>query len=95
MLYNLIHGESVALNQDLLAFTKEVWVFLLMATFLALAIMLIGKRFTRPKALLMLGIYLLFLFFVGTQVGEGFGSIGKPIGEFLKSVADWIVTVPN
>ena len=95
LLYNLIHGESVALNHDLLAFTKEVWVFLLMATFLALAIMLIGKRFTRPKALLMLGIYLLFLFFVGTQVGEGFGSIGLPIGEFLKSVADWIGTMPN
>ncbi len=95
LLYNLIHGESVALNQDLLAFTKEVWVFLLMATFLAMAIMLIGKRFTRPKALLMLGIYLLFLFFVGAQVGEGFGSIGLPIGEFLKSVADWIGTMPN
>jgi len=95
LLYNLIYGESVALNQDLLAFTKEVWVFLLMATFLALAIMLIGKRFNRPKALLMLGIYLLFLFFVGTQVGEGFSSIGKPIGEFLKNFADWIGTIAS
>jgi Ca2+/Na+ antiporter len=90
LLYNLIHGESVALNQNLLAFTKEVWVFLLLATFLALAIMLIGKKLTRPKALMLLGIYLLFLFFVGTQVREGFGGIGEPIGEFLKSVADWI-----
>ncbi len=93
LLYNLIHGESVSLNQNLLAFTKEVWVFLLLATFLALAIMLIGKKFTRPKALIMLSIYLLFLFFVGTQVGEGFGSIGEPIGEFLKNVADWIGTL--
>lgn len=95
LLYNLVHGESMVLNQDLLAFTKEVWVFLLLATFLALAIMLIGKRFTRPKALMMLGIYLLFLFFVGTQVGEGFSGIGKPIGEFLKNLADWIGTIPN
>jgi len=95
LLYNLIHGESVALNQDLLAFTKEVWVFLLLATFLALSIMLIGKKFTRPKALMMLGIYLLFLFFVFTQVREGFGGIGLPIGEFLKSVADWIGTLLN
>jgi len=95
LLYNLIHGESVALNQDLLAFTKEVWVFLLLATFLALSIMLIGKKFTRPKALMMLGIYLLFLFFVLTQVREGFGGIGLPIGEFLKSVADWIGTLLN
>ena len=95
LLYNLIHGESVALDQNLLAFTKEVWVFLLLATFLALAIMLIGKKFTRPKALMLLGIYLLFLFFVGTQVREGFGGIGEPIGEFLKSVADWIGTLLN
>jgi Ca2+/Na+ antiporter len=94
LLYNLIHRESMALNQDLLAFTKEVWVFLLLATFLALAIMLIGKKFTRFKAFMMLGIYLLFLFFVGTQVGEGFGGIGQPIGEFLKNFADWIGTMP-
>ena len=95
LLYNLIHGESMVLNQDLLAFTKEVWVFLLLATFVALSIMLIGKKFTRPKAIMMLGIYLLFLFFVLTQVGEGFGGIGLPIGEFLKSVADWIGTLLN
>jgi len=90
LLYNLIYGESIALNQDLLAFTQEVWVFLLMATFLALAIMLIGKTFTRPKAFLLLGIYLLFLIFVATQVGEAFNGVGKPIGEFLKNVALWI-----
>ncbi len=95
LLYNLIHGESVELNQNLLAFTKEVWVFLLLATFLALAIMLTGKKFTRLKAIMMLGIYLLFLFFVGTQVGEGFGGIGVPVGESLKSVADWIGTIFN
>ena len=95
LLYNLIHGESVALNQNLLAFTKEVWVFLLLATFLALAIMLLGKKFTRPKAIILLGIYLLFLIFVGTQVGEGLDGIGVPVGEFLKNVADWIGTLFN
>jgi cation:H+ antiporter len=94
-LYNLIHGESMELRHDLLAFTKEVWVFLLLATFLALAILLFGKKFTRPKAFMMLGIYLLFLFFVATQVGDGFSSIGLPIGEFLTNVANWIGTLFN
>jgi len=97
LLYNLIYDSGMSLNQDpvLLAFIKEVWVFLLLATFLALIIMLVGKKFTRPKAIMLLAIYLIFLFFVLTQVGEGFGSIGKPIGEFLKSVADWIGTLPG
>ena len=90
LLYNLIHGESMELNQELLTFTKEVWVFLLLATFLAVTIMMIGKRLTRSKAYLLLAIYLLFLFFVATQVGEEISGIGKPIGEFLKNVADWI-----
>lgn len=90
LLYNLIYGESVALNKNLLAFTQEVWVFLLLATFLAVAILLVGKRFTRPKAYVLLGIYLLFLIFVATQVGEAFSGVGKPIGEFLKNVALWI-----
>jgi Ca2+/Na+ antiporter len=92
LLYNLIYGESISLHKDLLAFTQEVWVFLLLATILALAIMLIGKKFTRPKAFLLLGIYLLFLIFVATQVGEAFNSIGTPIADFLKNVARWIGT---
>jgi Ca2+/Na+ antiporter len=91
LLYNLIYGEGIALNPDLLAFTQEVWVFLLLATFLALSIMLIGKRFTRPKAYMMLGIYLVFLLFVGTQVSDKLHrGIGGPVGGFLKNVANWI-----
>ena len=90
LLYNLIHGESMVLNQALLAFTKEVWVFLLLATFLAIAIMMIGNRLNRLKAFILLGIYLMFLFFVATQVGDEISGIGRPIGEFLRNVADWI-----
>jgi cation:H+ antiporter len=91
LLYNLIYGESIILQEEVLAFTKEVWVFLLLATVSALAIMLIGKRFNRSKALMLLGIYALFLLFVGTQVRPGFQEgIGQPIGEFLKNVADGI-----
>ena len=49
LLYNLIYGESIVLKAEVLAFTKEVWVFLLLATVTALAIMLIGKKFNRRK----------------------------------------------
>ncbi len=90
LLFNLFYEETMILNPEVLAFTKEVWVFLLMATFLALAIMLSGKTFNRFKAFLLLGVYLLFLLFVGTQIDENLQGIGKPIGEFLKGVANWI-----
>ena len=91
LMYNLIYGESMTLNADVLAFTKEVWVFLILATILALGIMLTGKRFNRRKAFLLLGIYALFLVFVGTQVNaELQQGIGQPIGDFLKNLADWI-----
>lgn len=91
LLYTLIYRESMVLKQDLLIFTQEVWVFLLLTTFLALTIMLIGKRFNKLKAYILLGIYLIFLLFVGTQVSEELRQgIGRPIGEFLKNIADWI-----
>ena len=90
LLYNVIYGNTMTLNRDVLAFTQEVWVFLMLSTVLALAIMLTGKYFNRRKAFLLLGIYVLFLIFVGTQVTEGLQGIGQPLGNFLKAVADWI-----
>jgi cation:H+ antiporter len=69
LMYNLIYGESIILKAEVLAFTKEVWVFLLLATVSALAIMLIGKKFNRRKALLLLGIYALFCFLWGPRSG--------------------------
>jgi Ca2+/Na+ antiporter len=90
LLYNLVYRESIVLKQDLLDFTQEVWVFLLLATFLALVIMLIGKKFSRIQALLLLGIYLIFLVFVVTQVEKELSGLGQQIGGFLKKVAYWI-----
>jgi Ca2+/Na+ antiporter len=90
LLYNLVYGESIVLKPELLAFTQEVWVFLLLATFLALAIMLTGRRFTRHKAILLLGIYVLFLMFIVTQVDQDLSGAGQQIGGFLKNVANWI-----
>ncbi len=90
-LFTVIQGQSMVLPRQVLSFTKEVWVFLLLATVLALLIMLTGKYFTRMKAFLLLSIYLLFLVFVGTQVGgEEWQEFGKPMANFLKDVADWI-----
>jgi Ca2+/Na+ antiporter len=90
LIYNLVYRESIVLKQDLLDFTQEVWVFLLLATFLALVIMLMGKKFSRLQAVLLLGIYLIFLVFVVTQVEEGLSGLGHQIGGFLKKVAFWI-----
>lgn len=90
LLYNLIYENSMNLENDVLTFTQEVWVFLLLSTVLALAIMLVGKSFNRFKAFLLLGIYILFLLFVGTQVGEGLQGMGRPMGDFLKEIAVWI-----
>ncbi len=96
MLYNLVYGNSLVLNQPELAFAQEVWVFLLMATVVALAIMVTGKRFNRLKAFLLMAIYLLFLLFVATQVKEGMKEgIGQTIGQLLKDVADWIGSRPH
>lgn len=89
LLYNLIHGHPIELPADIMDFTQEVWVFLLLATILGLVIMSWGKYFTRRKAWLLLGIYALFLFFVGTQVND-LGNLGDPIKNFLTLLADWI-----
>jgi cation:H+ antiporter len=90
LLYDLFFEEPMRLDPEMLAFTKEVWVFLLLATFLALAIMVIGKKFNRRKAFMLLGIYVLFLVFVGTQIDPDLAGIGQPIGDFLKNVANAI-----
>ena len=89
-LYNLVYNEGIRLEPEALKFTREVWVFLLMATFVALLVMLIGKFFTRTKAWILLLIYVAFLIFVGTQVQEGWSGIGTHIGNFLETIAEWI-----
>jgi cation:H+ antiporter len=90
LLYNLIYGQSITLPDHILDFTQEVWVFLFLATVIALVIMYWGKHFTRRKAWLLLGIYLLFLFFVGTQVNDEWNTLGDPIKGFLTLLADWV-----
>jgi Ca2+/Na+ antiporter len=91
-LYGMVSQENINLPDKILDFTQEVWVFLLIATFLALAVMLIGKKFSKRKAVILLAIYVAFLLFVGTQANrEGFlADLGDPIKNFLTSVADWI-----
>lgn len=90
LLYNLVYGNSISLPPEIQDFTQEVWIFLLLATILALVIMLWGKQFTRRKAWLLLGIYFLFILFVGTQVNKEFNFIGDPIKNFLTMIADWL-----
>lgn len=90
-LYNVIYGRSIRIPPEELPFVKEVWVFLILATLLALLIMIIGKHFTRLKAFLLLGIYLLFILFVETQIETGLREgIGQNIAEFLTRTANLI-----
>ncbi len=94
LLFNLIYGEGVHLPGEILDFTKEVWVFLLLATVLALVVMLTGKYFTRQKAWILLVIYALFLLFVGTQVNDNLeGIIGEHVETLLTNIAEWIGTL--
>ena len=89
LLYNLIYGNSIRIPAGELDFVKEVWVFLVIATLVALLIMLIGKHFTRLKAILLLLIYALFILFVETQIETGLREgIGEDIAKFLTGVAD-------
>jgi len=90
LLYNLFYRSSMTLHWYVLKFTQEVWAFLLFATVIAVAILLIGKYFTRLKAFILLGVYLLFLLFVWTQVSELQEGIGKTVGDFFSEVAQWI-----
>ena len=90
-LYTLLGKGGIQLPEEIQNFTKEVWVFLFMATLLAVIIMLVGKYFNRIKAWLLLFIYGLFLLFVGTQVEEGWKEvIGEYLGDFLTFIADGI-----
>lgn len=90
LLFDIFYEKKISLPPEIQDFTQEVWVFLFLATFLALLIMGMGKRFTRLKGYILLLIYGLFLFFVGTQVENELSGIGEPIGDFLTAVADWL-----
>lgn len=91
LLYNLIYGNPIRIPAGEMDFVKEVWVFLIIATLVALLIMLIGKTFTRLKAILLLLIYVLFILFVETQIETGLREgIGEDIARFLTGVADGV-----
>ncbi|MGW8316216.1 MAG: hypothetical protein ACWGNV_11490, partial [Bacteroidales bacterium] len=75
---------------SVLKFTQEVWGFLLLATFFSIILMVSGKYFTRFKAYVLLGIYVVFLIFVVSQVTGLHEGIGKLIGDFFSGVAQWI-----
>ncbi len=91
LLYNLIYGNSIRIPAGELDFVKEVWVFLVIATLVALLIMLTGKHFTRLKAFLLVLIYALFILFVETQIETGLREgIGENIAKFLTGAADGV-----
>ena len=95
LLYNLIYGKTISLGEYDLGFTKELWVFLVMATIVALTIMISGRYFTKTKAYLLLSIYAIFLVFIGTQVHGNKIHFGQHIFQFLTNIADAIGKLVN
>ncbi len=89
LLYAVFNKDPIVLEGDLLEFTQEVWVFLLLATVAAVFIMLLGRKLRRLNAVLLLLIYGLFLLFIGTQVG-GSGQVGGLLRDFLTGLAEMI-----
>ena len=92
-LYSLIHGKELILDPDQLRLIKEMWIFLLLSTVAGVSILLVGKYFNRLKAILLLSLYILFMFFIGSQANVENFPPGEKISEFLIGIADWFGTL--
>ena len=67
LLYTLVYGE-IKMEPAVIELSTELWLFLLITTILGILIFISGKKMTRSKAYLFLGIYLVFVLFVIGQV---------------------------
>ena len=67
LLYTLIYGE-IKMDISIIELSTELWIFLLITTVLGLIIFISGKKLTRTKAYLFLGIYFVFVLYVVGQV---------------------------
>ncbi len=62
-LYTLIYG-NIKMEQNVVELSAELWMFLLVTTFLGCLIFLSGKRMTGSRAYMFLVIYLIFLLYI-------------------------------
>ena len=85
LLYTLVYG-NIEMDQAIIELSTELWMFLLITTILGYIIFISGKKLTRIKAFLFLGIYLVFVLFVIGQV------LHAPVTE---NFSRWMLNLVN
>ncbi len=88
LLYTLIKGKPIIMDEEIIKLSSEIWMFLLATTIIGLIIFISGKKLTRIKAYIFLAIYACFIFFIIEQAGhlrlaEGFQQV---ILHFVKII---------
>lgn len=81
--FTLIHGP-IPMSQEMVDLSSELRFLLWLLTVVVLAIFIAGGYIGRMKAFILLGLYVLFVFYV---IGRGTGS------EVTQVIADWLVSV--
>ncbi len=83
MIFTLIYGP-IHMPPEMVDLSSELRFLLWLLTALVLLIFIIGNKIGKLKAVILLGMYLLFVLYV---VGRGSGN------EFAQVIADWLVSV--
>jgi len=83
MIFTLIYGP-IHMPPEMVDLSSELRFLLWLLTLLVLLIFIIGNTIGKSKAILLLGLYFLFVLYV---IGRGSGN------EFTQGIADWLVSV--
>lgn len=85
LVYTLVYGD-IKMEPAIIELSTELWIFLLVSTILGYIIFISGKRMTRPKAFLFLGIYLVFILYIIGQVAHN--PLTEDLSVFLLRVVE-------
>jgi len=85
LLYTVIKGKPIIMDEEIINLSTELWMFLLATTIIGLVILISGKKLTRIKAYIFLGIYACFIFFT-----IGLAGHIRFIEEFRKVMLNFV-----